>query len=1130
MLLYCTWNGKIILPFYSNENDLSNATKLSLIYLFKNESNINTIFNTKYVKNQTLFNMIMQNTNMGTTNSLKLLIDYKFDFQRLINVYDNVKHTNGLLQLCNRTGSYKHVKMLFDHCNNLQKCKIDITHCDIKKQNALFYAAMGDINTFKYFLSNKCFPNHDQIDDKNVQTSLKQKNINGSTVAHRAAMKPKPDIVNTFKLLQKKNFNFNVYDNYGQLPIHVACSNNCFSLLSWMIDEEIFDGDINCKTKYSRNESWNGRTPLHIAVKENSVECVDLLCKQRENVVISTEDIYAALKNDNVEILKFLFCKLFFKCEIKNWIDIERLKSSNIISSKQIESMILYSKKKCRAFLNDLFGNGYEEHNFKHIVLKLNYNLKTVLNDSYDGDEMKEEEEISSSLYEIIDDNLGSGTFGQVKLGKHKKTGEKVAIKYIEIDSSSSSHSMQLITSEIESLKKLSIDKNIINLLSYEIYLSCHQVLLYFEYCQYGDLHKLLNQCDYFSLRISFKYFFQLLCATATCHKLNIVHRDLKLKNILISDTFQLKIADFGLSSITGDKIFNVGTPMYKSPELIESYTSKYDINDIIVLKSCDVFSLAIIFWQMMNGIQYLPFKCYKNNGIHDGNYGLMKKKKFDKFWDLHQKCNMMSTSDNTLLLLLCNLFEQMFEYNPHERITIESILKHEFIVSNENNALFHMNDTKLEAFVRDRYHQTKNIKTKHTLAPQTYYSHKTKNNSGGNNVNNETSGVFPWVLEDSSQAQISPNASKIYADDNKIIYSYNPLVVMVGLEKKNDTIGGTTSDYIDVKQILHDIKHFDIIYHDKNHQIVYLAANGHNDSINTNNNNNDKSDYKDSVLFSHDQKDSFSKKEKEKETRTVNSMIEKEFGLSWTIKDLDKFNDEIVDILQREKKYDCLIYIVSCHSSKHYFSNGKNITILYDSFENEYCCNEKIFNKFNNRNCSNLEKKAKIFVIHSQNTIVDHNNNNNHNQIDYVDQYKRVIYANTDNNYKDGDDDMKQGDKNANDGGLLINSFCVSLCNNTNDDQSIKDLNDIVKETESRIKKVNILNQLYDENFIPDRCQIVFTSLKPLQSTKYVEIVKNNKKNNNGVIETVNVADPQLQQSDTAHTPDPVNDYDATK
>ena len=178
-----------------------------------------------------------------------------------------------------------------------------------------------------------------------------------------------------------------------------------------------------------------------------------------------------------------------------------------------------------------------------------------------------------------------------------------------------------------------------------------------------------INHGDYFGLRISFQYFSQLLFVINTCHKLNIVHRDLNLKNILISDTFQLKVADFGLASIVSDnknsdKIVNVETPMYKSAELIEEYNSNYDTGDIIVFKSCDVFSLSIIFWQMMNGIEYLPFKCDENNGINDGNYGLIERKKFDKFWNDHKECNMISSNNKENILLLYSLFEQMFEIN----------------------------------------------------------------------------------------------------------------------------------------------------------------------------------------------------------------------------------------------------------------------------------------------------------------------------------------------------------------------------------------------------------------------------------------------------------------------------------
>ena len=181
---------------------------------------------------------------------------------------------------------------------------------------------------------------------------------------------------------------------------------------------------------------------------------------------------------------------------------------------------------------------------------------------------------------------------------------------------------------------------------------------------------------------------------------------------------------------------------MYKSPELIEAYISKYEMKNIIVLKSCDVFSLAIRFWQMMNGIEYLSFRLYKKPiNINKTKYQFIKYGQYDQFWNIHKNCNMMKmNNDNTLLL--CNLFEQMFDYNPYWRITIEKILQHKFIVSNKNDVLFHMNDSKLEAFVRDRYHQTKNVNNddvKRTIAPSTYYDFQLGVTSDVNN--DETSG-----------------------------------------------------------------------------------------------------------------------------------------------------------------------------------------------------------------------------------------------------------------------------------------------------------------------------------------------------------------------------------------------------
>ena len=239
-MLYCTWNSKIVLPIFY---DCKEERKLALKYSFKNGSNIDTIFNTKYVQKQTLFKMINQNKNMSTKDGLQLLIDCKFDFKKLVNAYDNVAHRNGLIQLCIYSPNYDLVEMLFNHRKTLSKCKIDTTHRDSTRTNALFYASQNDINTFKYLLLNQCFAHHDEIDDKNIQIASNAKDIYGDIVAHNAAENQRSEmyIVDICKLLQKYNFYFNTYDNSDRLPIHFACIANCVSLLSWMIDENIFN-------------------------------------------------------------------------------------------------------------------------------------------------------------------------------------------------------------------------------------------------------------------------------------------------------------------------------------------------------------------------------------------------------------------------------------------------------------------------------------------------------------------------------------------------------------------------------------------------------------------------------------------------------------------------------------------------------------------------------------------------------------------------------------------------------------------------------------------------------------------------------------------------------------------------
>lgn len=94
----------------------------------------------------------------------------------------------------------------------------------------------------------------------------------------------------------------------------------------------------------------------------------------------------------------------------------------------------------------------------------------------------------------------------------------------------------------------------------------------------------------------------QLFKAINHCHAQGIVHRDIKPENIMITDSNEIRLIDFGLSKVqTGKQLEEIaGTPLYMAPEVINGSYGK----------EADMWSLGVLLYTLVSG--FFPF--YEKN------------------------------------------------------------------------------------------------------------------------------------------------------------------------------------------------------------------------------------------------------------------------------------------------------------------------------------------------------------------------------------------------------------------------------------------------------------------------------------------------------------------------------------
>ena len=264
---------------------------------------------------------------------------------------------------------------------------------------------------------------------------------------------------------------------------------------------------------------------------------------------------------------------------------------------------------------------------------------------------------------------LGEGTYGAVYLAENNFTKEQVAMKKISKNSEDLLSDVEIMN-EVEILKSLD-HPDIVKI--YEFYKTDNYYYIIMEFCTGGELYDVIN--DEFSETEIAVIFKQILSGLAYLHSHNIVHRDLKLENILISDTeisnkqeklFDIKIIDFGTAKIFDPNQKNkaiVGSSLYIAPEVLEK---KYG-------QECDLWSAGVILYMFIVG--HAPFEGATDKII-------MEKVKLGKYPRTEERWNNSSKE-------VRDLISKLLVLDPKKRIKAINALNHPWFNVTNSDILY---------------------------------------------------------------------------------------------------------------------------------------------------------------------------------------------------------------------------------------------------------------------------------------------------------------------------------------------------------------------------------------------------------------------------------------------------------
>ncbi|WCJ28364.1 Serine/threonine-protein kinase ATG1c [Euphorbia peplus] len=344
----------------------------------------------------------------------------------------------------------------------------------------------------------------------------------------------------------------------------------------------------------------------------------------------------------------------------------------------------------------------------------------------------------------LVGRQIGSGSFSVVWHARHRIHGTEVAIK--EIATGRLNKKLQeSLMSEIYILKRIN-HPNIICL--HDIIEVPGRINIVLEYCRGGDLSMYIQRHGRVPEATAKHFMQQLAAGLQVLRDNNLIHRDLKPQNLLLSTNdgnAVLKIADFGFArSLQPRGLAETlcGSPLYMAPEIMQ--LQKYDAK-------ADLWSVGAILFQLVTG--KTPFT---------GNNQIQLLQNIVKSTELEFPLDSKDLSADCK-----DLCRKLLRRNPVERLTFDEFFNHPFLANR-----------KMEEELRD------------TMFSKSVDSYRlSDNNSARNSEENSQEDCLPFFLDDDSSGPESSPSFSNRRSRMKSTYGFSLDTQVDGKEAKSNVL-----------------------------------------------------------------------------------------------------------------------------------------------------------------------------------------------------------------------------------------------------------------------------------------------------------------------------------------------------